>query len=79
LGASHLLPWCHLCHHLKCYLCQPWLNSPGHPCPCPLLQTIPFLSELLEDTEIAVEARAQDVLKAMEEISGEKLDQYLKT
>jgi hypothetical protein len=43
------------------------------------MQTIPFLSELLEDTEISVEARAQDVLKAMEEISGEKLDQYLKT
>lgn len=44
-----------------------------------LPETIPFLAELLEDTEVAVEARAQEVVKQLEEVSGEKLDQYLKT
>lgn len=44
-----------------------------------LPETLPFLSELLEDVETAVESRAQDILKQLEEISGEKLDEYLKT
>jgi hypothetical protein len=43
------------------------------------LQTLPFLSELLEDPDSAVEARAQDIVKLLEEVSGEKLDEYLKT
>ncbi len=43
------------------------------------LQTLPFLSELLEDPEVSVESRAQQVLASLEEIGGEKLDQYLKT
>eukprot|EP00798_Chlamydomonas_sp_ICE-L_P013554 gene13554-19425_t len=42
-----------------------------------LPETIPFLAELLEDSELAVEARAQQVVKALEEVSGEKLDQYM--
>ena len=44
-----------------------------------MLQTIPFIAELLEDSEHAVEARAQHLVALLEEISGEKLDQYLKT
>lgn len=43
------------------------------------LQTLPFLAELLEDVDTAVESRAQDILRSLEEISGEKLDSYLKT
>jgi hypothetical protein len=43
------------------------------------LQTLPFLAELLEDPEPAVEARAQDLQKLLEEVSGEKLDDYLRT
>jgi len=45
----------------------------------PLLpETIPFLAELLEDVEPAVEARAQALMALLEDVSGEKLDQYLK-
>ena len=44
----------------------------------PSPQTLPFLSELLEDTDSRVEARTKDVLRALESISGEKMDQYLK-
>lgn len=45
----------------------------------PLLpETIPFVAELLEDTETVVEARAQQLVALLEVISGEKLDQYLK-
>jgi len=44
-----------------------------------LPETLPFLSELIEDPDSAVEARAQDVVKLLEEVSGEKLDEYLKT
>ena len=43
------------------------------------MQTLPFLSELIEDPDTAVESRAQDVVKLLEEVSGEKLDEYLKT
>ena len=43
-----------------------------------LPETIPFLAELVEDSEPAVEARAQQVVAALEEVSGEKLDQYMK-
>jgi hypothetical protein len=32
----------------------------------------------LEEPEPSVEARAQDVLRLLEEVSGEKLDAYLK-
>ena len=38
-----------------------------------------LMAEALEDGEVAVEARAQEVVAALEEASGEKLDDYLKT
>lgn len=43
-----------------------------------LPETLPFLAELLEDIDTTVEAAAQGVVVALEEVSGEKLDQYLK-
>lgn len=42
-----------------------------------LPETIPFLGELLEDVELPVKSMAQDVLKEMESMSGESLQQYL--
>ncbi|EFJ42549.1 hypothetical protein VOLCADRAFT_107183 [Volvox carteri f. nagariensis] len=43
-----------------------------------LPEALPFFSELLEDTDPGVAARVREVLTQLEEISGEKLDQYLK-
>jgi len=43
-----------------------------------LPETLPQLAELLEDADVAVEARAQEVVAALEELSGEKLDEYLR-
>jgi U3 small nucleolar RNA-associated protein 10 len=43
-----------------------------------LPETIPFLAELVEDSEQAVEARAQEVVRMLEEVSGESLAQYMK-
>ncbi|PRW61623.1 hypothetical protein C2E21_0211 [Chlorella sorokiniana] len=43
-----------------------------------LPETLPFLAELLEDPELAVEARAQQLVRALEALSGESLDQYLR-
>ncbi|KAK6936870.1 U3 small nucleolar RNA-associated protein 10, N-terminal [Dillenia turbinata] len=42
-----------------------------------LAETIPFLSELLEDVELPVRSLTQDILKEMESLSGESLRQYL--
>lgn len=42
-----------------------------------LPETIPFLGELLEDSELGVVAQAQEILKSMEDLSGESLSQYL--
>lgn len=42
-----------------------------------LPETLPFLAELLEDSERAVEARAQDVVKLLESLSEEDLAEYL--
>lgn len=42
-----------------------------------LPETIPFLGELLEDVELSVKSLAQDILKEMEFMSGESLQQYL--
>ncbi|XP_015877759.3 uncharacterized protein At3g06530 isoform X1 [Ziziphus jujuba] len=42
-----------------------------------LPETIPFLGELLEDAELSVKSLAQEILKEMESISGESLQQYL--
>lgn len=42
-----------------------------------LPETIPFLGELLEDVELPVKTLAQQILKEMETLSGESLQQYL--
>ncbi|KAL4423978.1 hypothetical protein ABPG75_001279 [Micractinium tetrahymenae] len=42
-----------------------------------LPETLPFLSELLEDSELAVEARAARLVRQLEALSGESLAQYL--
>lgn len=44
-----------------------------------LPETIPFLAELLEDVEQPVEQRTQELVRVLEDLSGEKLDQYMKT
>ncbi|CAM6083052.1 unnamed protein product [Calypogeia fissa] len=41
-----------------------------------LPETIPFLAELLEDTELTVVAKTQEVVKFLEDLSGEDLSQY---
>lgn len=43
-----------------------------------LPESLPFLSELMEDSDIAVEARTQELVKLLEELADEKLDDYLK-
>ena len=42
-----------------------------------LPETIPFLAELLEDAELLVVAKSQEIIKLLEELSGESLSQYL--
>ena len=42
-----------------------------------LPESIPFLSELMEDESEEVEALCQRLMKQLEEMSGEKLDEYL--
>ncbi|BBM97494.1 U3 small nucleolar RNA-associated protein 10 [Marchantia polymorpha subsp. ruderalis] len=41
-----------------------------------LPETIPFLAELLEDEELTVVAKTQEVVKLLEDLSGEDLAQY---
>jgi U3 small nucleolar RNA-associated protein 10 len=41
-----------------------------------LPETIPFLAELLEDTELMVVSKTQEVVKFLEDLSGEDLSQY---
>lgn len=41
-------------------------------------ESIPFLSELLEDPEQEVEKRAQELVKELESLTGESLEPYLK-
>ncbi|GLC34752.1 hypothetical protein PLESTB_001159600 [Pleodorina starrii] len=43
-----------------------------------LPEALPFLSELLEDDDAVVAARVREVVAQLEDISGEKLDEYLK-
>ncbi|KAG2446493.1 hypothetical protein HYH02_008484 [Chlamydomonas schloesseri] len=43
-----------------------------------LPESLPFLSELLEDVDAGVAERVRQVVAQLEEISGEKLDEYLK-
>jgi U3 small nucleolar RNA-associated protein 10 len=42
-----------------------------------LPESLPFLSELLEDTNPAVTAATSELVRYIEEISGESLDTYL--
>jgi hypothetical protein len=43
-----------------------------------LPEALPFLSELMEDSSPAVEARTQELIKQLEELSEESLQDYLK-
>jgi U3 small nucleolar RNA-associated protein 10 len=42
-----------------------------------LPETIPFLAELLEVADLTVVSKSQDIIKLLEELSGESLSQYL--
>jgi U3 small nucleolar RNA-associated protein 10 len=44
-----------------------------------LPESIPFLAEMMDDTDPQVEKTCHQVIKQIEEISGESLDQYLVT
>ena len=43
-----------------------------------LPETIPFLAELLEDRDTDVKMLCKDVKTMIEDVSGEKLDEYLR-
>jgi U3 small nucleolar RNA-associated protein 10 len=43
-----------------------------------LPETLPFLAELLEDPEQPVEAAAAALVRRLEALSGESLEQYLR-
>ena len=43
-----------------------------------LPESLPFLSELLEDSDSAVLARSRDLVRLLEELSDENLEEYLK-
>lgn len=42
-----------------------------------LPEALPFLAELVEDVEVGVQERAKQLLRQLEELSGESLEQYL--
>ena len=42
-----------------------------------LPETIPFLAELMEDDNLEVEALVKRLVKRIEDLSGERLGQYL--
>lgn len=42
-----------------------------------LPDTLPFLAELLEDSDSNVEEKTHQIVKAIEDITGESMDQYL--
>ncbi len=42
-----------------------------------LPETIPFLAELMEDEDVTMEVLVKQLVKRIEELSGENLDQYL--
>ena len=42
-----------------------------------LPETLPFVSEWLEDEDEGVERSVQRLVRVIEELSGEKLDRYL--
>ena len=39
---------------------------------------MPFLAELLEDPELHIQNGTRELLRKLEEITGENLDEYLK-
>lgn len=41
-----------------------------------LPETLPFLAELLEDSDLNVVAKTQEVVELLEDLSGESLSQY---
>lgn len=41
-----------------------------------LPETLPFLAELLEDNDLNVQAKTQEIVKFLEDLSGEDLSQY---
>lgn len=43
-----------------------------------LPEALPFVAELLEDLEPSVQSAAQDLLKQLEGLAGEDLNEYLK-
>ncbi|CAG9463898.1 unnamed protein product [Pedinophyceae sp. YPF-701] len=43
-----------------------------------LPESLPFLSELMEDSDVRVEARAHDLVRELEALAGEDLSQYYK-
>jgi U3 small nucleolar RNA-associated protein 10 len=42
-----------------------------------LPDTLPFIAELLEDSDPLVEEKTHEIVKAIENITGESMDQYL--
>ena len=57
-----------------CSSSRPPVTSPS---PCPTHPPHPTLPQLLEDAELAVEARCQRLVRQLEGLSGEPLAQYL--
>ena len=43
-----------------------------------LPEAMPFMAELLEDPELAIQNRTRQLLRMLEEMTGESLDEYLK-
>ena len=43
-----------------------------------LPEAMPFLAELLEDPELHIQNGTRELLRKLEEITGENLDEYLK-
>lgn len=44
-----------------------------------LPEAMPFLAELLEDPELDIQNATKILLKKLEDVSGENLDEYLKS
>ena len=42
-----------------------------------LPDSLPFIAELLEDSDSIVEEKTHQIVKAIEDITGESMDQYL--
>ena len=56
---------------------QEFFNLVGEEYIVMLPESIPFLSELMEDDSAEVEALCQKVVKEIEDVSGEDLQEYL--